>query len=157
MQKKYLILVSLILSPMAVSTAVATPKNVIIIRHADKVPGRMFLSAKGYERAAALPYYFLETPLYNTPPISSIFAVGLGDLGGPQESARPIETATPTAVRYKLTINSNFKQGDHKALVQEILTNKKYDGKTVLVCWEHKEIHKVIEALGGGYGTGLAR
>ena len=67
-------------------SSLAIPKNVIIIRHAEKPSGKMYLAPKGYERAAALPYYFLDTPRYNTPIITHIFATGLIDLGGPEES-----------------------------------------------------------------------
>lgn len=148
--KKNILSLLVFLMPFPV---LALPKNVIIVRHGEKIPGKMYLSPKGYERAAALPDYFLNTPSYNTPPIGHILATGLGDLGGPKESIRPIETCTPTATRYKLPLNINFKKGDPVAVAQELLTNKKYENQTVLLCWEHREIPKIVTALGG---TGIS-
>lgn len=121
----------------------ATPKNVIIIRHANKAPGEIYLDLEGYERAAALPYYFSKTPLYNNPPITHIFAAGVS-----KESIRPIETCTPTADYFKLPLNIDFKHTQNKELAQEILTNPKYNNSTVLVCWEHWNIRPLEVALG---------
>ncbi len=128
--------------------AEAIPKNIIIIRHANKIPGESHLDLEGYERAAALPYYFAKTPLYNAPPITHIFAAGLSDLDKPNESIRPIETCTPTADYLKLPLNIDFKHTQNKELAQEILTNPKYNDSTVLVCWEHWNIRPLEIALG---------
>lgn len=129
-------------------SAEGTPKNVIIIRHGNKIPGEIHLDLEGYERAASLPYYFSKTPLYNNPPITHIFAAGLSELDSPGESIRPIETCTPTANYYKLSLNIDFKHDQNKELAQEILTNPKYNNATVLVCWEHWNIPLLEVALG---------
>lgn len=128
--------------------AEGTPKNVIIIRHANKIPGEMHLNLEGYGRAAALPYYFTKTALYNNPPITHIFAAGLSELSKPGESIRPIETCTPTADYYKLPLNIDFKHNQTQELSHEILTNPKYDNSTVLVCWTHGNIPALEVALG---------
>lgn len=147
MKKQSIILAIAVL--MGVSfRAEAVPKNVIIIRHGNKTPGEMHLNLEGYERAAALPYYFAKTPLYNNPPIAHVFAAGLSDLDKPDESIRPIETCTPTADYLKLPLNIDFKHTQNKELAQEILTNPKYNNSTVLICWEHWNIRPLEIALG---------
>ena len=81
------------------SQLVAVPKNVILIRHAEKTPGENQLNLKGFERASALPYYFSHTSLYNNPPISHIFASGLQTING---SVRPLQTCSSIANYYNL-------------------------------------------------------
>ncbi len=131
----------------------ATPKNVIIIRHANKIPspkgmtleGPNHLDLRGYERAAALAYYFSGTPLYNDPPITHIFASGLKEA---DSSVRPIQTCAPIANHYHLPLDIAFKPTKTKELAQEILTNPKYNDSTILVCWEHVNIRPLVLALG---------
>lgn len=137
-----LILVVFLISSVRVD---AVPKTVILIRHGEKVPDENYLSVKGFERAAALPYYFFNTPLYNNPPITHVFAAG-------QESAdssiRPIQTCKPTADFYKLLLNTNFKPYQTSELAKELLTNSIYDNTTVLICWSHGHIGQIVTALG---------
>src|SRR5439155_765017 len=78
----------------------------ILIRHAEKIPGENHLDLKGFERASALAFYFSGTPLYNSPPITYIFAAGLSET---DSSVRPIQTCTPIANHYKLPLNIDFK------------------------------------------------
>ncbi|MBY0502001.1 MAG: histidine phosphatase family protein [Alphaproteobacteria bacterium] len=123
----------------------AVPKNVIIIRHGEKIPGENHLDLKGFERANALSYYFSRTPLYNDPTITHIFATGLSET---DSSVRPIQTCTPTANYYKLPLNIDFKVDETNELAQELLTNSKYNDTTVLVCWSHGYVRSIISALG---------
>lgn len=123
----------------------AEPKNVIIIRHAEKIPNENHIDLKGFERAAALPYYFSSTPIYNDPPITHIFAPALTDADA---SIRPIQTCTPTSNYYKIPLAIDFKHSETKELAQEILTQQKYEGATVLVCWGHSHIRPIVLALG---------
>jgi hypothetical protein len=124
----------------------ATPKNVIIIRHAEKIQGGNNLNLRGYERAAALAYYFSGTPLYNDPAPTHIFASALSE---PDSSVRPIQTCTPIANHYNVPLKIDFKHTETDQLAQEILKNPKYDGSTVLICWSHGHIRPIVLALGG--------
>ena len=145
MNKRFLLGICLIFGTL--SSALATPKKVILLRHAEKIKGGNQLSLKGFERAAALPYYFSGTPLYNDPSPTHIFAPGLEE---PDSSVRPIQTCTPIANHYNLTINIDFKHTETEQLAQEILNNPKYNNATVLVCWSHGHIRPIVLALGGG-------
>jgi len=124
----------------------ATPKKVIIIRHAEKIQGGNRLNLKGYERAAALAYYFSGTPIYNDPAPTHIFAAALEE---PDSSVRPIQTCTPIANHYKASLNIDFKHTETEKLAHEILTNPKYNNSTVLICWSHGHIRPIALALGG--------
>lgn len=123
----------------------AEPKNLIIIRHAEKIPKENHLDLKGFERAAALPYYFSNTPIYNDPPITHIFAPGLENA---DSSIRPIQTCTPTANHYKIPLTINFKHTETEELANELLTQQKYNDSTVLICWSHGHIRPIALALG---------
>ena len=117
------------------------PKQVLIIRHAEKTGLKtdIHLNPRGYERAAALPRLFpsqFETP-------QALFATHRS-----AHSNRPVETITPLAHALSLRIDDRFGTNSHKALARAILSGPSYRGKTVLVCWHHGEIPALAEALG---------
>ncbi|MBY0293352.1 MAG: hypothetical protein K2W92_08720 [Alphaproteobacteria bacterium] len=129
-----------------ISQAMSVPEKVILIRHSEKIPNGNQLDLRGLERAQVLPYYFAHTPLYNTPPITHIFAAGLKSAGA---SVRPIQTCSPIANFYNLPLNINFKNFETKEIATELLTNPKYDHTSVLICWSHGHIREIVTALGG--------
>ncbi len=129
------------------SRAFAEPAQVIIIRHGEKPhPEGHDLSLKGRERAAALAPYFMKDPdvLDFGPPVA------LYAQTRPNESSlgRPIETVTPLAEALHLKINDSFKRDDFKDMMKEIKHEKKYEGHTVLICWEHHKIPDIAAAFG---------
>lgn len=130
----------------ALTNVWATPKNVIIIRHAEKIQGGNRLNLQGLERAGALPYYFSGTALYNNPAPTHIFAASLEEA---DSSMRPIQTCTPIANHYDLKLNIDFKHTETKEIAEEILKNPKYNDSTVLICWSHGHIRPIVLALGG--------
>jgi hypothetical protein len=147
MKIKYRVLI-LSLMMAVVSNVIAKPKNVIIIRHADRVlPFGVCLSLQGLERAAALAYYFSGTPIYNTPAITHIFAAYRNK--PPQPYIRCKQTCQPLADHLKLPINTDFDQHHIAEVAKEILTNPKYEDATVLMCWEHMHIAPLVVAFGG--------
>lgn len=145
MQKKFIAGTFLLLAAF-VSTAIAKPKNIIIIRHADRPLEDNCLSLQGLERSAALGYYFAGTPLYNTPPIAHIFAEFKGK---ESSSIRSIQTCTSIANHLKLPLNANYYPKEIDKFSKDILTNPKYNDSTVLICWNHSGITPLVRALGG--------
>jgi hypothetical protein len=131
----------------ATSSAWATPAQVLIIRHGEKPAQGNDLSAKGEERAKALVSFFKTNPevtQYGTP--VAIYAMAPDDSEDP--SRRPIETITPLAESLGLKILTPFARDEVEDLANEILSNPQYDGKMVLICWEHKKIDKLTHKLG---------
>lgn len=124
----------------------ALPGKVIIIRHAEKNKIGESLNPKGVSRASALPYYFAFNPLYNDPSISFVFAA---KLYGPIEEARTYQTCSPTAEHYGVGINTNYINTQVEDVAREILTNPKYDQATILLCWTHGKIARLVKAFGG--------
>ena len=122
-------LVALLCAALAAS-AVAAPAEVILIRHGEKPEDGPTLNARGYERARALPQLF-ETD-------ARVLAFG---------RAVALFSARP-AKALGVAIDTRFTKDDIAALVRAVLTNPAYDGKTVLVCWEHKKIPGIVRAFG---------
>jgi hypothetical protein len=126
--------------------AEAGPAQVILIRHAEKPPEGDELSLKGQERAAALVPYFLGTPelLEYKAPVA-IYAQGPKKEGS---SRRPVETVRPLADALKLQVIDRFTHDDFPQMVAEIVADPKYEGRSVLICWEHKVIPDIARAFG---------
>ena len=125
----------------------ATPKKVIITRHGNKVIGSWSpcMSLQGIERAQAMVPYFSNTPIYQDPPISHVFASYVAE---PKPQYRPKQTCQPFADYINVPLNTDFKPTEHKKTANEILKNPKYDGDTVLLCWEHHNIPDLVAAFG---------
>ena len=61
---------------------------------------------------------------------------------------RTQETVTPLARALKLPVQTPYLGKDYAALATLILANPAYDGKTVLICWNHEQITQLAAALG---------
>lgn len=132
---------------VSLSQSFATPKHVIIIRHADRVlPNGVCLSLLGLQRAASLAYYFTDSARFKDMPIGHVFAAYSPE---PTPYVRCRQTCFPTANKLALPMNTSFNQDQVKEVTQEILTNPKYNGETVLMCWEHHHISLLVKMLGG--------
>jgi hypothetical protein len=129
------------------STALfAVPAQIIVIRHGEKPAQGNSLSQKGRERAGALPSYFLETPdfiKYGLP--VAIFAM---NPSAADPSMRSIETMKPLSAVLQIPVQTQYPLKQEEALAQYILTNTQYNGKTVVICWEHVLLPDLIYHLG---------
>jgi hypothetical protein len=134
-----------------VGTLQAGPAQVIIIRHAEKppdetAPGGNLLSLKGKQRAAALVPYFLGTPdvlEYKTP-----VAIYAQRPKKDSSSRRALDTVQGLATALKLPVLQKYTREEFPQMVGDILARKEYDGKMVLICWEHKVIPEMARAFG---------
>lgn len=126
----------------------AMPAQVIVIRHAEKDPITRGLSKEGYERAGALAYYLTQTSyLLEFGPPAAIFAsrsVPISDRFMP----RTIETMMPIAELLGLPIHSPFTGYQVNQIAQLVLTDPRYNGKNILICWNHSSIHDLLNAFG---------
>lgn len=142
--KVVFILLAVLISPSFVLDA--KPAQVIIIRHGEKPETGEHLSVKGKERAAALAPYFLNTPsVLKYGPPAAIYAT---EVTPQNKSYRTQETVTPLAKALGLEIKTPFSDAQVTDLAKEVLSNSAYDGKMVLICWEHHNIPSLAYALG---------
>jgi hypothetical protein len=104
------------------------------------------LSLAGRERAAALvPYFLGNSELINFGPPVAIYAQSQKKQ---TSSVRAIETVHPMADAIHVKIDESFSRDEFKSMVDEIKHKQKYDGRMVLICWEHKVIPEIASAFG---------
>ncbi len=125
-----------------------TPKQIIFIRHGEKTNAngsiqKVDLSINGVKRANELPNFFINNlpSLINKPEV--LIATKQEDK---KHSNRPFETIEPLSKALNLPIIANYKQSEVEQAVEDI--NKYGTDKTVLVCWEHKYLVKIVQQLG---------
>ena len=121
--------------------AFAAPAEIILLSHAEKPPEGPELNEAGRQRAAALAGLFQRDPrVLAHGPVAAIFAMQPADRNG---SVRAIQTMEPTAAALHLTLNTRYTREDIKALAKAIRKDKTLDGKTIVICWEHKVIPEI--------------
>lgn len=114
------------------------PKSIVIIRHAEKpVSIHPHLAIRGHMRAIGLAKFL---PKVVKPDF--IFAST-----STKHSERPYQTIRPTADKLGIDVSTVFADKQVKALAKE-LQKKKFKGKTVLICWHHGQMPKLIRELG---------
>jgi hypothetical protein len=162
---------------MTSSNSKSGPSLVMIVRHGEKLgdtssdkDGGPNLSMRGSARAAALPQVFAAAqtpygcalsigksqsftggyvaaqiqgtaPRFPTP--AFLFATQAS-----KSSNRPVETITPLSAALNLTYDDKHADADYAKVASDILTNSKYAGAVVLVCWHHGNIPNLATALG---------
>lgn len=118
-----------------------TPKQILLMRHAEKPDDLIdpHLSDSGQARAEKLADYVpkdLGVPDFHCASAPS------------KHSVRPIETITPLSKKIGVPIDSTIADQDCPVLARELLTDPKYDGKLVLICWHHGHLPEFAFALG---------
>lgn len=141
-------LISIFLSLFMFSlNAYATPKAVIIIRHAEKINDESTgLSELGKKRAEYLVHFVnSNTELKNLGSISHIFAASPKH---ETSSLRSIQTAAPLEKSLNIKMNIDYTKDQVGKLSKEVLTNPKFNNKVIFIVWAHAKIAKLAEKLG---------
>ena len=139
-------LIAALAASAAALPARAAPAEVIIIRHGEKPATGNDLSPLGYLRANALVGFFQTNPAvtkFGAP--AAIYAMGPDS---PKGSLRPIQTVAPLAKALGLPIHREYTKDQLPQLVSAVRSNSACDGKTVLICWEHKVIPALVHDFG---------
>jgi hypothetical protein len=127
-------------------TVLAMPAQILLIRHGEKPESGSELSPEGWQRAADLPSMFENRPEFLT------FGLPVALYGMSPEkkngSVRAIQTLKYLSAKLKLPIQTKFLKDDIKKLIVEIRKTKAYDGKTILICWEHTVLVDMAVQLG---------
>ncbi len=124
----------------------AHPRAILVIRHAEKPDNDdIHLSEAGKKRAEALPHLFKKSDARPDPfPAPDVVFAAKRS----KHSDRSAETVTPLAKVLKVEVDTTFDDDDFARLAGELVTNEKYQGKTVLVCWHHGKIPELLHSLG---------
>lgn len=130
---------------LGAGTAFAAPAQVILIRHGEKQDVGPELNAQGFKRAGALVNFFKSEPAvtrYGTP--AAIYAAAPKNA---DSSVRSIQTVTPLAKALGIKIDADFTRGQTSAVVQDLMENPAYDGRMVLICWQHTNLVQLAQTL----------
>lgn len=144
----------------ATPIAEAQPSRIIILRHAEKA-NAYALCDLGRERADALARQFLGRGA-----AQSLFAPGERPAAFMAVTLHPLETITPAAETWGLPVidysvvpnkdeDEDAAEAEINARTQEaardLMSSHQYDGKIVVVAWEHKHIasHKLEKEYRG--------
>lgn len=133
----------------AAQAAIAAPAQIIIIRHGEKDPSTgQLVNPQGLERAAALAYYLTNTSyLLNAGPIAAVFASRQIDQSD-RIIPRTIETVMPVAELLQLPVHSPFNGYQTAQMANFILNSPQYNGKNIVICWNHSSIISLLNAFG---------
>ncbi|MGA2876918.1 MAG: hypothetical protein ABSE82_15470, partial [Nitrososphaerales archaeon] len=95
------------------------------------------LTPAGYLRADEIPAFLLNR--YGQPDF--IFAAKS------TKSNRPVETITPYSNATGVPIDTTFDDVDNAQIARQLLSEPKYNGKLIVICWRHESIPALAEAL----------
>jgi phosphohistidine phosphatase SixA len=125
---------------IALRAASSGPAVVMLMRHGEDIGEKSFhLNKQGAQRAQALPKLF-GTRLPKPDVIIATHAT--------KGSNRPIETVEPLSKALNIPIDNRYRDDDYAALASSLLTDERYAGKVVLVCWHHGKMDNLAKALG---------
>jgi len=136
--------IALVTTVTAQKPAASTlPARVIIIRHGEKPrdEDNHHLSKAGQKRAKDLVAFITTrypgtVTLFATRPSKKL------------DGIRTRETLEPLKRKLAVSIQTPFESEKFAGLAKEIRTNRRYAGKTILICWTHDEIPDLAAALG---------
>lgn len=130
----------------APSPALAAPAQIIFLRHAEEPFFGPELNARGWERAQALVGLFTHDPrVREHGPVVAIFAMRPTKVGN---SVRAAQTIAATGRALGIVPDTNLTRDEIEPLVRAIMGAPAYEGKTVVVCWQHRVIPEMLKAFG---------
>jgi broad specificity phosphatase PhoE len=123
------------------SVAYSMPSKIILIRHGEEPLGNegAELSKIGWKRAEALPQ------LFKNEKITDLIALRPHKKKG---SIRSIQTLQPLSGTVGLEIKTPYTREEVSDLVQMLSDDHRYDGKVVLIAWQHETLADIAHELG---------
>ncbi len=128
------------------SLAYANPAQVVIVRHAEKLSSGVEVSPQGCERAFLLTQFFSTNSVVNK--YGSPVAFYAARPKHADSSIRSEQTLAPSASQSGLNILDPYVRDQYQPVVDEISSTHAYDGKTVVMAWEHDSIPVLAQTFG---------
>lgn len=134
-------------------TPSALVETLVFVRHGEKPPaGLGQLACQGLNRSLALPKILIGK--FGKP--AAIYAPNPGeqyvDKGIAYNYIRPLATIEPTAIQLGMPVNTRYGVTQLAPLAAELVQNK-YNGQTVFIAWEHKQLLKLVRQLMQSHGA----
>jgi hypothetical protein len=132
-----------------VPVAQATPSRIILIRHAEKPDddSAKDLNAAGVARANALVDFFATNAVIAEKGEPQ-FIFAKYKKGSSAPTMRAVETVTPLARALGIAVDTDYGKKNMSDMTSSLLKDAAYDGKVVLICWDHDELPDLAQALG---------
>jgi phosphohistidine phosphatase SixA len=117
-----------------------TNARILLMRHAEKSGDPMdpHLSQDGYARADKLADYIPAT--FGQPQFIIVSSISKG-------SVRSIETMKPLSQKIGVPIDATHAAQDYGDLASQLLSESRYAGTLIVVCWHHGNIPSLAQAL----------
>ncbi|WP_420422013.1 hypothetical protein [Simkania sp.] len=153
-----------LLFPIFATSAFAQPYQIVIFRHAEKVPAVGFvrnmdalLNAQGQQRAAYLVNFLLQNQIIDQKahPIGGIYVPRsyVKDPRGTYNYVRCTQTIIPLfheasaclkETQHKnVAIHNQFSYAEANQVIPHLM-KQPFNGQTVVICWEHTEMPKLL-------------
>ena len=140
MQRSFLL--TIIISVFSFSVYSQAPlalTKVVFIRHGEKPELGDNLSCTGFNRSLQLPgVLHKKFGVFNHVFVPSMKA------GNYTTHCRMFQTIAPYLIKENISVSSKYDESD----IEGISTAIRKEAGTVLIVWEHKNIHKIVKALG---------
>ena len=125
-------------------------ETLVLVRHAEKpAEGLGLLTCKGLNRALLLPDFFaanFERPDHIFAPNPAVKVTEIHGNGQRYDYVRPLLTIGPTAVRFRVPINTQLPYND-SGLLADTLLDGQYHNDTIYVAWEHSNLLAFAEIV----------
>jgi len=127
-------------------------ETIVFLRHGEKpAAGLGQLTCQGLNRALALPIVLnskFGVPDFVYAPNPTL---KISDPAGTFYYVRPLATIEPLAIKYGVSVNTNYGYTDVAGL-QNILIRSSKANSTIFVAWEHSYLVKVVQNIMNSYG-----
>jgi hypothetical protein len=123
--------------PLAARTV--GPADVLLIRHGEEPDNGPNLNDRGRDRAKALTTLFPQ----RFPMPTALFAARTT-----KASARSMETLQPLAEALHLPVDDRFVDTRYSDLALLLLSDQRYAGGHILICWHRETMPELAAALG---------
>jgi hypothetical protein len=130
---------------LGLAAASAQPRQIIILRHGEKTDGRD-LCPTGFLRAKALAEIYLgkgaQKSLFGADQPAAFFTI----TGHTKETIEPaaeswgLKPLPPSTDKSKFSDKETLENQETQDAARDVLENRNFDGKIVVMTWEHKHI-----------------
>ena len=116
------------------------PSNIFIIRHGEKIKSKTALDCNGILRSTYIPQLVEDLNKKGFGIHSMITAYEY-------ETMHPQQTLMLTSWLYSIPMFMYGNTNETQVAINTIFTNSYFDGKTVLICWEHNCIQELLKNI----------
>jgi hypothetical protein len=116
------------------------PENIFIIRHGEKIKSKTALDCNGILRSTYIPE-LIETLNEDGFGIHNIITAN------DYSSMHQQQTVFLTSWLFNIPLYIYGNQTECEKAVDQLFTNKYFDGKNVLICWEHNCIQTLLKTI----------